>query len=81
MWNRKIRKSTRLLVLALLFCLLSAFGTCSQAEMMYQISEGELNQLQSNLTELKADSGQKRFDVPTARREVDINEWYEDEDE
>lgn len=49
--------------------------------MMYQISEGELNQLQSNLTELKADSGQKRFDVPTARREVDINEWYEDEDE
>lgn len=48
MWNRKIRKSTRLSVLALLFCLLSAFGTCSQAEMMYQISESELNQLEQN---------------------------------
>lgn len=48
MWNRKIRKSTRLLVLALLFCLLSAFGTYSQAEMMYQISESELNQLEQN---------------------------------
>lgn len=31
--------------------------------------------------DLKVRMWQKRFDVPTARREVDINEWYEDEDE
>lgn len=72
MWNRKIRKSTRLSVLALLFCLLSAFGTCSQAERMYTISEGELNQLQSNLTELKADSGQKQNLLTEQQKQLQI---------
>lgn len=56
MWNRKIRKSTRLLVLALLFCSLSAFGTRSQAERMYTISESELNQLEQNSMKQEANS-------------------------
>ena len=56
MWT--LKSTIRLFVSAWLLCLLLACGSTSRAEMMYQISEGELNQLQNNLTELKADSGQ-----------------------
>ena len=50
-----------MLLLLLALCFLPALcGSSVQAEVMYQISEGELNQLQNNLTELKADSGQKQ---------------------
>ena len=50
-----------MLLLLLALCFLPALcGSSVQAEAMYQISEGELNQLQSNLTELKADSEKKQ---------------------
>lgn len=59
MWRIKNRSCVLLLLLAL--CFLPALcGSSVQAEAMYQISEGELNQLQSNLTELKADSEKKQ---------------------
>lgn len=59
MWKIKNRSCVLLLLLAL--CFLPALcGSSVQAEAMYQISEGELNQLQSNLTELKADSEKKQ---------------------
>lgn len=72
MWNRKIRKSTRLLVLALLFCLLSAFGTCSQAEMMYQISESELNQLEQNSRKQEANSKASQKTLQEQREQLKI---------
>lgn len=50
-----------MLLLLLALCFLPALcGSSVQAEAMYQISEGELNQLQSNLTELKADNENKQ---------------------
>lgn len=39
---------------------------------MYTISEGELNQLQSNLTELKADSGQKQNLLTEQQKQLQI---------
>lgn len=72
MWNRKIRKSTRLLVLALLFCLLSAFGTCSQAEMMYQISESELNQLEQNSKKQEANNKANQKTLQEQREQLKI---------
>ena len=46
--------------------------------MMYQISEGELNQLQSNLTELKADSEKKQSLLTEQQKKLQIvNEQLE----
>lgn len=56
----KIRKSMLPWLLLPFFFFPALHGSSVQAEVMYQISEGELNQLQNNLTELKADSGQKQ---------------------
>ena len=39
---------------------------------MYQISEGELNQLQSNLTELKADSEKKQSLLTEQQKQLQI---------
>lgn len=39
---------------------------------MYTISEGELNQLQNNLTELKADSGQKQNLLTEQQKQLQI---------
>lgn len=72
MWNRKIRKSTRLLVLALLFCSLSAFGTCSQAEMMYQISESELSQLEQNSKKQEANNKDNQKTLQEQREQLKI---------
>lgn len=52
MW--RIKNRSCMLLLLLVLCFLPALrGSSVQAEVMYQISEGELNQLQNNLTELK----------------------------
>ena len=70
----------RLLLPVLLSCLLSglACGSSVQAEVMYQISEGELNQLQNNLTELKADSGKKQNLLTEQQKQLQIvNEQLE----
>ena len=56
----KIRKFMLPWLLLPFFFFPALYGSSVQAEVMYQISEGELNQLQNNLTELKADSGQKQ---------------------
>lgn len=54
------------------------YGSSVQAEVMYQISEGELNQLQNNLTELKADSGQKQNLLTEQQKQLQIvNEQLE----
>ena len=80
MWTRK-REWTKRFVLPclLLSCwLLPSAGSTSQAETMYQISEGELNQLQNNLTELKADSGQKQNLLTEQQKQLQIvNEQLE----
>ena len=53
-------------------------GSSVQAEVMYQISEGELNQLQNNLTELKADSEQKQNLLAEQQKQLQIvNEQLE----
>lgn len=56
----KIRKSMLPWLLLPFFFFPALYGSSVQAEAMYQISKGELNQLQNNLTELKADSEQKQ---------------------
>lgn len=74
MWITK-RKQLSLLLACSLWL---AAGFASQAEMMYQISEGELNQLQNNLTELKADSGQKQNFLTEQQKQLQIvNEQLE----
>ena len=77
MWRIKNRSCMLLLLLAL--CFLPALrGSSVQAEVMYQISEGELNQLQNNLTELKADSGQKQNLLTEQQKQLQIvNEQLE----
>lgn len=77
MWRIKNRSCMLLLLLALCF-LLALRGSSVQAEVMYQISEGELNQLQNNLTELKADSGQKQNLLTEQQKQLQIvNEQLE----
>lgn len=74
MW--KSQRKWLFLPLACSFWLLA--GSISQAETMYQISEGELNQLQNNLTELKADSGQKQNLLTEQQKQLQIvNEQLE----
>lgn len=77
MWMIKNRSCMLLLLLVL--CFLPALrGSSVQAEVMYQISEGELNQLQNNLTELKADSGQKQNLLTEQQKQLQIvNEQLE----
>lgn len=59
MWKIKNRSCVLLLLLAL--CFLPALcGSSVQAEAMYQISEGELTQLETNLQTLEAHSSQKQ---------------------
>lgn len=54
------------------------YGSSVQAEAMYQISEGELNQLQSNLTELKADNENKQDLLTEQQKQLQIvNEQLE----
>jgi TolA-binding protein len=67
------------LLLLLALCFLPALcGSSVQAEAMYQISEGELNQLQSNLTELKADSEKKQSLLTEQQKQLQIvNEQLE----
>lgn len=53
-------------------------GSSARAEVMYQISEEELNQLQSNLTELKADSERKQSLLNEQQKQLQIvNEQLE----
>lgn len=71
-------KNTKCIVFSavLLFCL--SVGSASQAEEMYQISEEELSQLQSNLTELKADSEKKQSLLTEQQKQLQIvNEQLE----
>lgn len=55
MWNTK-----RLCIYLLACSLWLAAGSASQAETMYQISEGELTQLETNLQTLKAHSQERQ---------------------
>ena len=65
------------LLLPFFFCP-ALCGSSVQAEVIYQISEGELNQLQSNLTELKADSEQKQKLLTEQQKQLQIvNEQLE----
>lgn len=77
MWMIKNRSCMLLLLLAL--CFLPALcGSSVQAEVMYQISEGELNQLQNNLIELKTDSEQKQNLLTEQQKQLQIvNEQLE----
>ena len=71
--------TTKRLCICLLVCSLwLVAGSTSQAETMYQISAGELNYLQNNLTELKADSGQKQNLLTEQQKQLQIvNEQLE----
>ena len=74
----KIRKSMLPWLLLPFFFFPELYGSSVQAEVMYQISEGELNQLQSNLTELKADSEQKQNLLTEQQKQLQIvNEQLE----
>lgn len=77
MWSIKNRSCVLLLLLAFFF-FPALHGSSVQAEVMYQISEGELNQLQNNLTELKADSEQKQNLLAEQQKQLQIvNEQLE----
>ena len=72
------RKFILPLLLSSFFFFPALYGSSVQAEAMYQISEGELNQLQNNLTELKADSGQKQNLLTEQQKQLQIvNEQLE----
>jgi septal ring factor EnvC (AmiA/AmiB activator) len=71
-WIMKIRKFILLWLLLPCFCFPALFGSGVRGEMMYQISEGELNQLQSNLTELKADSEKKQSLLTEQQKQLQI---------
>lgn len=74
----KIRKSMLPWLLLPFFFFPALYGSSVQAEAMYQISEGELNQLQSNLTELKADSEKKQSLLTEQQKQLQIvNEQLE----
>ena len=78
MWITKNRDFMLLPLLLALCCLPALCGSSARAEVMYQISEGELNQLQNNLTELKADSGQKQNLLTEQQKQLQIvNEQLE----
>ena len=67
-----------LLLLLAFFFFPALHGSSVHAEVMYQISEGELNQLQNNLTELKADSEQKQNLLAEQQKQLQIvNEQLE----
>lgn len=71
-------RSCVLLLLLAFFFFPALHGSSVQAEVMYQISEGELNQLQNNLTELKADSEQKQNLLTEQQKQLQIvNEQLE----
>lgn len=72
------RKFILPLLLSSFFCFPALCGSSVQAEAMYQISEGELSQLQSNLTELKADSEKKQSLLTEQQKQLQIvNEQLE----
>ena len=58
MWT--LKSTIRLFVSAWLLCLLLACGSSVQAEAMYQISEGELTQLETNLNQLAKNNETKQ---------------------
>ena len=58
MWT--LKSTIRLFVSAWLLCLLLACGSTSQAETMYQISETELTQLETNLETLKVHNQERQ---------------------
>ena len=74
----KIKKSMLPWLLLPFFFFPALHGSSVQAEVLYQISEGELNQLQNNLTELKADSEQKQNLLTEQKKQLQIvNEQLE----
>ena len=74
----KIRKFMLPWLLLPFFFFPALYGSSVQAEAMYQISEEELNQLQNNLTELKADSEQKQNLLAEQQKQLQIvNEQLE----
>lgn len=74
----KIRKFMLPWLLLPFFFFPALYGSSVQAEAMYQISEEELNQLQNNLTELKADSEQKQNLLTEQQKQLQIvNEQLE----
>ena len=58
MWT--LKSTIRLFVSAWLLCLLLACGSTAHAETMYQISESELTQLETNLDELEKSNAVKQ---------------------
>lgn len=58
MWT--LKSTIRLFVSAWLLCLLLACGSMAHAETMYQISESELTQLETNLDELEKSNAVKQ---------------------
>ena len=74
----KIRKFMLPWLLLPFFFFPALYGSSVQAEAIYQISEEELNQLQNNLTELKADSEQKQNLLTEQQKQLQIvNEQLE----
>lgn len=58
MWT--LKSTIRLFVSAWLLCLLLACGSTAQAETMYQISESELTQFETNLDKLEKSNTSKQ---------------------
>lgn len=72
-----MKSTIRLFVSAWLLCLLLACGSMAHAETMYQISESELTQLETNLDELEKSNAVKqdllteqKAQLETARKEL-----------
>ena len=78
MWITKSRDFMLLPLLLASFFLPALCGSSARAEALYQISEGELNQLQSNLIELKADNEKKQSLLNEQQKQLQlVNEQLE----
>lgn len=70
MWT--LKSTIRLFVSAWLLCLLLACGSTSQAETMYQISESELTQLETNSDRLAKSNAIKQSLLTEQREQLEI---------
>lgn len=60
-----------LFVLLLSVLLWLAAGSCSRAEMMYQVSETDLTQLETSLKQLRTDSEKKKQLLATQKQQLE----------
>ena len=72
MWT--LKSTIRLFVSAWLLCLLLACGSTAQAETMYQISESELTQFETDLNQLEKSNTNKQDLLTEQKKQLETAE-------